>query len=207
MYPLMSRSFNIVLFEDYTPMDVFGPVEVISKLPDMVKINFYSENGGTVRGGGNTKIETLPFFALRKSDVFIIPGGWGTRKEVNNDALIRKIEESANDSEYVLTVCTGAALLAKTGLLDGRKATSNKLAFDWVKEQGDQVKWVRAARWVRDGKYYTSSGITAGIDMALGFVEDHYDTHIAEDIAQKMEYHWNRDKEIDQFVQKGTNRH
>lgn len=188
----MSRSFNIVLFEDYTPMDVFGPVEVISKLPDSVKINFYSENGGTIKGAGNTKIETLPFFALRKSDVIIIPGGWGTRKEINNDALIQKITESANDSEYVLTVCTGSALLARTGLLDGRRATSNKLAFDWVQEQGDQVKWIRAARWVRDGKYYTSSGITAGIDMALGFVEDHYETRVAEDIAHRMEYNWNR---------------
>lgn len=200
----MSRSINVVLFDEFTPLDVFGPVEVFSKVPTSFKINFYSENGGTVRGGGNTQVETLPFFALRKSDIFMIPGGWGTRKEINNNRFLEKIAEAATESEYVLTVCTGAALLAKTGLLDGRNATSNKLAFDWVLQQGAKVNWLRAARWVKDGKYYTSSGITAGIDMALGFVEDHFGLFAAKDIAQKMEYTWNREPESDAFGRRAS---
>ncbi|HTF80455.1 MAG TPA: DJ-1/PfpI family protein, partial [Cytophagales bacterium] len=138
----MSKSFNVILFEDYTPLDVFGPVEVFSRLPESIKINFYSENGGAIKGGGNTQVETLPFFALRKSDILLIPGGWGIRREINKTSLKQQITEFALASEYVLAVCTGAALLAKCGVLDGLKATCNKLAFDWVQQQGEKVHWV-----------------------------------------------------------------
>lgn len=71
-----------------------------------------------------------------------------------------------------MTICTGSALLAKTGLLNDKYATSNKRSFEWVKISFDQVKWIEKARWVVDGKYYTSSGVSAGIDIALVFISD-----------------------------------
>lgn len=76
------------------------------------------------------------------------------------------------NSQNCLTVCTGSALLAKTGLLNMKKATSNKKAFAWVKSVNNNVKWVEEARWVVDGKFYTSSGVSAGMDMVLGFIRD-----------------------------------
>jgi transcriptional regulator GlxA family with amidase domain len=99
----------------------------------------------------------------------------------------------------VLTVCTGSALLARTGLLSGRRATSNKRAFDWVVEQDRGVLWKRKARWIRDDKYYTSSGVSAGIDMTLGFVGDRHGTETAERISKGIEYLWNRDSGYDPF--------
>jgi transcriptional regulator GlxA family with amidase domain len=99
----------------------------------------------------------------------------------------------------VLTVCTGTALLAKTGLLDGRSATSNKRAFDWVCSTGEKVNWVKRARWVVDGKYYTSSGVSAGMDMTLGFLNDLHGNAFAKEVASQVEYRWQQNKEEDDF--------
>ena len=91
-------------------------------------------------------------------------------------------------------------MVDKTGLLDERRATSNKRAFEWVQSVNTNVEWIQTARWVVDGKFYTSSGVSAGMDMALGFVADIVDTETAEEIAYAIEYVWNSDKDNDRFV-------
>lgn len=119
----------------------------------------------------------------------------GTRKEVENKALIDKIKEISNISNYVLTVCTGSALLAKTGLLENKTATSNKRAFAWVITNGVNVLWNKKARWTVDGKFYTSSGVSAGMDMALGFLSDRHGIEFARQVAFEIEYNWMEDKD------------
>ena len=133
-------------------------------------------------------------------ELVLIPGGMGTRKEVDNTYLIETIKAMADSCTYVLTVCTGSALLAKTGLLNGRKATSNKRAFSWVMSTEKKVNWVRQARWVVDGKYYTSSGVSAGMDMTLGFLSDIHGIALARDVAHQLEYRWAEDKDADDFA-------
>jgi putative intracellular protease/amidase len=96
-----------------------------------------------------------------KLDVLVVPGGIGTRREVNNPALLDWLRQRSAEAEVVSSVCTGAALLARAGLLDGRRATTNKLSFAWVVEQGPRVHWVRQARWVEDDRFVTSSGVSA----------------------------------------------
>lgn len=91
----------------------------------------------------------------------------------------------------VMTVCTGSALAAAAGLLDGLHATGNKRAFDWTMSMGKKVLWQRDARWTRDGKFYTAAGVSAGIDMALGFVADRFGRERALSLAEGMEYVWN----------------
>ena len=185
--------FNVILFDAFETIDVFGPVEVIGKLDPLYDIEFYSEKGGLVRSSQNVKVYSTPLVEIEEGGVLLIPGGFGTRREVDNEAMIQAIRRIAEKSQFVLTVCTGSALLAKTGLLAGRKATTNKMAFDWVIEQNKKVSWVRKARWVNDDKYYTSSGVSAGIDMALGFVTDRHGMESAERIARGIEYVWNKD--------------
>ena len=90
--------------------------------------------------------------------------------------------------------------LARTGLLDGRPATSNKVAWDWVLEQGPKVDWKRQARWVDDGDIVTSSGVSAGIDMALDLIARLRGEEIAVNSAKYMEYIWNRDPANDPFA-------
>jgi len=191
--------FNVILFENFETLDVFGPVEVIGKLDQHYEIEFYSEDGGTVRSSQNAKVQSVSLAKIEEKGIVLIPGGFGTRKEVDNGPFIEALRGIANGSQFVLTVCTGSALLARTGLLSGRRATSNKMAFDWVVEQDRGVLWKRKARWTRDDKYYTSSGVSAGIDMTLGFVGDCHGTETAERISRGMEYLWNRDSGYDPF--------
>ena len=191
--------FNVILFNDFETLDVFGPVEVIGKLDKLYAIEYYSEHGGIVKSSQNARVETLFISDIKEAGILLIPGGFGTRREVNNQGLIKRLRELSANARFVLTVCTGAALLAETGLIKGHKATTNKLAFDWVTEQDKEVQWIRKARWVNDGKYYTSSGVSAGIDMTLGFISDVNGIEVAEKIARGIEYIWNKDKENDPF--------
>ncbi len=190
----------IILFPDFETLDVFGPVEILGKVED-ITISYHSQSGGLVTNSDGIAIHTSSFADIEKGSegVLFIPGGMGTRREINNQELLGTLVELAKCSRYVLTVCTGSALLAKTGMLDGRKATSNKRSFDWVKTSSDKVHWVKQARWVVDGKFYTSSGISAGMDMSLGFVSDVYGKEIAEQIAFRIEYNWQQDSTKDDF--------
>jgi transcriptional regulator GlxA family with amidase domain len=120
---------------------------------------------------------------------------------VGDEEFLAELRSLVDCSKFVLSVCTGSALLAKAGSLTGRKATSNKLAFDWVVSQDPAVDWVRSARWVADGKFYTSSGVSAGIDMSLGFVRDHVGFETARKLATAMEFRWTEHAEDDPFAE------
>lgn len=190
----------VLLFNDFETLDVFGPVEILGRT-GLYSINFYSLQGGQINNGHGLSILTKKLDAVPPSvEVFLIPGGMGTRKEVDNTLLIRKIKEVATYSKYVLTVCTGSALLAKTGLLDGKNATSNKRAFAWVMTNGKNTIWDKKARWTVDGKFYTSSGVSAGMDMVLGFLSDLHGIEFAKRTAFEIEYNWIEDKNMDTFT-------
>ena len=90
--------------------------------------------------------------------------------------------------------------MAKAGLLDGKRATTNKRAFDWVASQGPNVDWQRKARWVEDGKFITSSGVSAGTDMALALIARLCGIDRAREVAQWAEYVWNEDANDDPFA-------
>lgn len=190
-----------IMFEDYETLDVFGTAEIFGRLVDKYTLKFYSLEGGVITNRHGVPIMTEQLETMNNNTkILLIPGGMGTRKEVNNVILINKIKALSLSSDYVLTVCTGSALLAKTGLLDGRQATSNKRAFSWVVSQGVHVDWDEKARWKIDGKYYTSSGVSAGMDMSLGFLADRHGIDFARKVAKQIEYNWIEDKDYDNFI-------
>jgi putative intracellular protease/amidase len=194
-----SMDYSVILYEGFETIDAFGPVEVMGKLEKLYGIEYYSEKGGIVKSGQNTGIETLPIREINGGGIILIPGGFGARREIENTGFINALREISEKAQYVHTVCTGSALLAKTGLLKGRRATTNKMSWDWATSSDKEVRWIRKARWVSDGKYYTSSGVSAGIDMALGFVADKHGKDIAQRIAKGIEYIWNVDPDNDPF--------
>ncbi|MCI1858913.1 MAG: DJ-1/PfpI family protein [Sporolactobacillus sp.] len=190
---------NLLLFPDFETLDVFGPAEVLGHVADAT-LHYVSMAGGRVLSRQQVPVMTEPLAAADATGVLLIPGGRGTRTLVNDAAFIAKLGRAAASSAFCLTVCTGSALLARTPCLNGRRATSNKRAFEWVKKMNPSVRWLERARWVRDGKYYTSSGVSAGIDMTLGFVADQQGERSALAIARGMEYVWNADRTNDPFA-------
>lgn len=194
-------NLTVLLFEDFETLDVFGPVEIFGRLKDHYSVVFCSLEGGLVSNYHGVSILTKKLEdQLGAIDIFLIPGGYGTRKEIYNAALLELIKKVAGKCKYVLTVCTGTALLAIAGLLDEKHATSNKKAFAWVKGTGEKVLWNARARWVVDDKFYTSSGVSAGMDMSLSFIADTLSYAIAKQAAKDIEYLWIEEKDNDSFV-------
>lgn len=194
------KQVAIVLFDNFETLDVFGPVELLGRLPEAYSLEYYSMKGGMVTSGQGTKIVTEPFCEITSKGILLIPGGQGTRSLVDDSEFIEKLGKLAYKAEYIFTVCTGAALLAKTGRLNGKEATSNKRAFQWVQSINEQVHWVKKARWVIDKNIYSSSGVSAGMDMTLGFLCDVHGEETVKEVCQGVEYTWNRDKENDPFA-------
>lgn len=194
------KLIGVILFDAFETLDVFGPVEMWGNLPDY-KVVMISQSGGLVMSAQGFETNTsYSFDSAPQLDILMIPGGMGTRREVNNPALLEFLRIQDKKTEWTTAVCTGSAILAKAGILKGRHATSNKLAFDFAVNQDHSVHWKKDARWIMDGKYVTSSGVSAGTDMALGLVEKIYSRHMAEKIANETEYMWNDDPSLDPFA-------
>ncbi|MFT8639300.1 DJ-1/PfpI family protein [Bifidobacterium sp.] len=194
------QDLNVVLFDNFETLDACGPIEIFGTLGASYRIEYFSMNGGIVASRQGLRVETKPFASMEPSGTLLIPGGMGTRTLVRDPEFLRQLATLANQSEDVLTVCTGSAVLAMTGLLNSRRATSNKLAFSWVTSLNPSVDWVPKARWVVDGNFYTSSGVSAGMDMALGYVSDRLGYEVAHKTAHDIEYLWNEDPRTDPFA-------
>jgi putative intracellular protease/amidase len=147
--------------------------------------------------------------ALHRSppfDLLMIPGGFGTRQLLGGDpgrvealvAWVRAMDASA-PSMLMTSVCTGAAILAHAGVLDGRPAATNHEAFAWVTGFGPRVLWDNVARWVDAGRYVTSAGVSAGTDMAFHLVSRLAGRAVAETAAISAEYDWRRDPDQPTF--------
>lgn len=194
------KKLAIVIFPDFETLDVFGPVQMWGRLPDY-EVVMVSEKGGLVRSSQGIETRAAYSFAdAPQFDILMIPGGMGTRREVNNPALLDFLRRQDQGTEYTTSVCTGAAVLAKAGLLAGHKATTNKRAWSWATSQDAKVAWQPSARWVIDGKYVTSSGVSAGTDMALGLVERLYGREQAIQTARGAEYVWSDEADNDPFA-------
>jgi transcriptional regulator GlxA family with amidase domain len=196
-----SRTLGIVLYPKFELLDVYGPAEIFGNLKPRIKLVMVAQKAGPVTSAqGPQVVADFGFDDCPPLDLVLVPGGIGTLSELNNKALLDWLRQRAAEAEITMSVCSGSALLAKAGLLDGRRATSNKRYFQLAADQGSKVNWVRQARWVDDGDRVTSSGVSAGIDMALHVVERLFGTKTAELIADGTEYQWHRDADNDPFA-------
>ena len=202
------KTFGVMLFEGFELLDVFGPLEAFGMLANAgrCRVLTVAERAGTVTSAQGPRV--IADFGFTEAgfndcppiDIIMLPGGIGTRTEITNHTALEWLIAHAEKAEIIASVCTGSAMLAQTGLLDGRRATGNKVVFKWVLEQWPKVKWVHEARWVEDGKFWTSSGVSAGIDMALAIIARITDLKTAEQIAISMEYEWHREAGWDPFA-------
>jgi len=147
-------------------------------------------------------LATHTFATAPALDVIIVPGGLGANVLIEHDdrSIESFLEARAPSTSHMLSVCTGAVLLARAGLLDGRRATTNKQAFNWAVGFGPKTAWAPNARWVRDGKMWTSSGVTAGMDMMVAFLREMYGDPKVNNVVNGAEYTPHVDSEWDAFA-------
>jgi len=193
------RRVGILVFDDVEVLDFCGPFEVFSVTrlneerrredPSPFEVLLIAQQPGVVTAAGALKvIPDVTLDACPALDVLVVPGGWGTRREIHNTALLDWIARQGRQVKTLTSVCTGAMLLGHAGLLDGRRATTHWRSLDWMSESFPQVTVERALHVVEDGHVVTSAGISAGIDMALRVVARYHGDAIAQATARQMEY-------------------
>jgi putative intracellular protease/amidase len=195
------RTLGAVLYDQFELLDLYGPLEMFGSLGPELRIVTVAEKAGPVASAqGPRTLAEQTFADAPKLDLILVPGGIGTLSQLGNPALLEFLVQRAAQAEVTMSVCSGSALLAKGGLLDGRRATSNKQFFDLARSQSAKVDWVTEARFVEDGPFATSSGVSAGIDMALAVIARLWGQPRAQLIADATEYEWQTDPTRDPFV-------
>jgi len=195
-----TRTLAILLFDDVEVLDFCGPFEVFSVAnrftnPAAFRIGTVAAKPHPVitRGGLSVNADQR-LVDCPHCDLLLVPGGQGTRKEMHNKEIIDWIKVTSASAELILSVCTGALLLAKAGLLDGLEATTHHGAIDLLRQTAPMTTVHGDRRFVDNGKVICSAGIAAGIDMSLHVVGRLLGDHIAIKTAEQMEYPWNTDR-------------
>lgn len=192
----MPRNVAILLFDEVEVLDFAGPFEVFGvtgrNAPEK-PFNVYTvaEKPGTISARNKLIVTpTYTFANCPKPDILVVPGGYGTRPLLNSPTVLDWIKSISQATELTLSVCTGALLLGKIGLLDGHDSTTHYGSYDLLKEVAPATTVRPGARYVDNGHVVTSAGISAGIDMALHIVARLLGKDTALETAQHMEYDW-----------------
>ncbi|RBW42467.1 DJ-1/PfpI family protein [Psychromonas sp. B3M02] len=186
----------IYLYDNAEVLDFSGPFEVLSTAKRLANkdwnIFLVSESDNLVQARGGFPVKAHYSFEDHPSiDLLIVVGGVHT-EEVKKTKVINWVASIASQSSKVLSVCTGAFLLAEAGLLNGLKVTTHWEDIDDLRDAYPLLQVITGQRWVAQGKYITSGGISAGIDMSLQLVSELDSLPLAEKTAQQMEYHWQK---------------
>ena len=197
--PVNSRRVGMLVFPEVEVLDFCGPFEVFSvtrldedrrrQVNSPYEVLVIAETPSVVVAAGGLKI--VPdhrFEDCPPLDVLVVPGGWGTRREMKNDRLIDWLKERACEVTTLTSVCTGSLLLGKAGLLNGKRATTHWRALDEMRGLFPAINVIDDQHVVEEGKLITSAGISAGIDMSLRVVARHHGDAIARATARYMEY-------------------
>ncbi|EEM47512.1 ThiJ/PfpI domain protein [Bacillus thuringiensis serovar pakistani str. T13001] len=187
-------SVGIFLFNEVEVLDFAGPFEVFSvtEVNEEKPFTVYtvSENGEMITARNGLKVQ--PDYSIKNLppvDILIIPGGLGAREyEIKNEIVIKWIRQQMKEVKLMTSVCTGALLLAKAGLLEGLKATTHWASIEKFKNEFQNVEVIENVKFVDEGHIITSAGISAGINMAFHIVKNLLGVHVAEDTAKRMEY-------------------
>ena len=194
------RTVAVVLFDEVEVLDFAGPFEVFSVCGrrsqlDPFDVFTVSERGQTIRARNGLVVTPLHSFASApRPDILLVPGGFGTRREMKNPVMLEWVAAQGAACEYLLSVCTGALVLACAGLLDGLAATTHHLAFTELRAVAPHTGIREGARIVDNGRVILSSGVSAGIDMSLHVVARLLGEDLALETARYMEYEgdWHR---------------
>lgn len=199
-------SVGVIVYELATPLDYIGPLQYFDKL-SVVGVDVHISTIGLKAGLMRSGEDGIPYHATHsyedlqdaKFDVLMITGG--TPDAVLADPnFMAFITAQAKRADHVLSICTGAGIFAKTGLLDGKNATTNKQLFSVIASTFPTVNWQHKARWVVDGNFWTSSGVAAGMDMGHAFIANVFGEAAATLLAFNLEIVPNTDPSNDPYA-------
>lgn len=197
-----SQRVSVVLFDGFELLDVFGPLELLSRLPQRFPVSLVGPASGPVRSGQGTQVVAdLGYRQAPSPDIVRVPGGPGSRPLAEDADFLSWLARWAQPASLVTSVCTGSALLAAAGLLEGYRATSNKRAFAWATGHGHDVHWVPKARWVQDRDRWTSSGVAAGMDMTAALIASLAGPEASRTAAREIELDVHPDPDWDPFAE------
>ena len=193
---------GIFVFDEVEVLDFAGPFEVFSRTRllkgaesrrsnDSAPFNPFTVSIDTkplIATGGLKIIADYTFNNFPKIDILIVPGGYGTRTLLNNEILLKWIKAVSDKANITASVCTGSLLLAKAGLLEGKRATTHWGAIEALKSISKDIQVITERRVVND-EIITSSGVSSGIDMAFMIVENLYGEEVSSDTAKYIEFH------------------
>lgn len=181
------KTVGILLYDNYAVLDAMGPYHVFSELMG-AKVFFVGRHKGMITTGGGMKVQCDTSIAeVKNLDILVIPGGLNETYSATKDtALLKWIKGIDKQSKYTTSVCTGAWILAATGLLKDHEATSHWYGKKILKEQfGVRLQ---NKRYVQSGKYWTSAGVSAGIDMSLAVIKDIMGEKYTQMVMLDLEY-------------------
>lgn len=195
---IRKRNVAVLLYEHVDGLDFCGAFDVFATASDWGK-DFYtytvSEKSELINTISSfTVAPKYNFSDCPKPDILVVPGGIGARTEMNNSELTSWIRRTSENSEIVLSICTGALLLAKANLLSGLKVTTNQRAMDLLAQVAPKdCEIISNVRYVDNGKIVMSAGVTAGMDASLHVVSKLLGEERAVETASRLEYGWNRE--------------
>lgn len=190
----MKRKVALLLFADVEVLDFAGPFEVFAVTDelrghDTFQVYTVAEAATPIRAkNGLTVVPDFTLVEAPKPDVLIVPGGSGTRALLGRPAVLNWIQQEATSAEIVMSVCSGALVLAKIGLLDGLAATTHHEVMPFLAQLAPRSLLKPEERFTDNGKICTSAGISAGIDLSLHLVERLLGKDVANTTANYMEY-------------------
>ena len=191
---MRTRSAAILIFDDVEVLDFAGPFEVfnvanIISNGNAFNVHTAAENENEVIARNGLKI--IPDYSLQncpQPDILIVPGGEGRKTEMYNPVVIDWVKKKSEKAEYVLSVCTGAFIIGKAGLLKGMKATTHHLSYDEFEKTFPDTELVKGVKYTDNGKVIAAAGISAGINMSLYTVDKILGEDSGRRTAEHMEY-------------------
>ncbi|MEO0545711.1 MAG: DJ-1/PfpI family protein [Pseudomonadota bacterium] len=195
------KTVAALVFPGFETLDYYGPIEMLGGMGGETQIITVAKDSEPVPSVHGQRIMIDKTFADGSDyDLLLVPGGDSGLEAAKDGDLMEWLRAASSLAERVMAVCTGTVMLGMSGVLDGRKATTNKLDFTSTVHLAPNVEWVKQARWVKDGKFYTSSGVSAGMDMALAVMAELFGMELADRIALGCEYEWHKDASWDPFA-------
>jgi cyclohexyl-isocyanide hydratase len=180
-----STNIVFVLFDNVTQLDFSGPVQFLSRLPG-AKTHVVSKDGSAVSTDCRFSIVPTSSFAdCPQADIICVPGGFGVREAIADNAIVDFVREQAKGANWVTSVCTGSFILGAAGLLRGKRATTHWAYTQLLPLFGAAHE---EARVVRDGNLVTAGGVTSGIDFALELIALAQGEDVARTIQLALEY-------------------